>query len=109
MEALHIHNEDKEIEVHSDTEFSFSSDFVGGFDIKVCNTEKPILIILRKERTLFIPHLYWCFYNIKKNNRTCFCVDEKEDLVEGDVIHLEFDDKNCLLSINNEILSHIMD
>lgn len=96
------------IEISSDTELIFQNDFIGFVDIKV-NIEKPTLVILSKERVKFFPYDYWCFYNRRNVGKTCFCVST-EDLEEGDILHLEFDDNNnCLMSVKNEILSHIMD
>lgn len=95
------------IEITEDIELEFHSDFVGIVDIRV-NVGKPTLIILSKERTMFLPHDYWCFYNRRNIGKTCFCVSP-EDLREGDILRLEFINNNCLMSIINAILPHTMD
>lgn len=98
---------ERSIEIAEDIELEFQGDFVGIVDIRV-NIGKPTLIILSKERTMFLLHDYWCFYNRRNIGKTCFCVSP-EDLREGDILRLEFIDNNCLMSIINAILPHTMD
>lgn len=96
------------IYISSDIELVFSKDFVGIAKLKV-KIDKPTLVILCKERTRFYPYNYWCFYNKRNFEKTCFCVSN-EDLDGVDTLQLEFDkENNCLMSVNNEILSHTMD